>query len=465
VLGEYNTFNGSHYVPYVYTANNHSVRYAGHVLTLYDWYTVLSNETDVLVEDMRWIVQYWQEQAGGRWAELDLWEHSFLTPVFSGTLMKLGQRFSDGSASLDVWYIVRNCDQMKVLLNFTAGVTNEYHFVWQLTGVEGTPTYLNQSLQFEDVNVGWGDTDINATYEYSAVGRKCDILFDPIVTEAGSFYVLDPSVNPVMGSDGDDDWWSYNWPTEGSWNHWDTNLYHNIYNFSSTLYIAQERFSLSIPQGATINSANLSMYEYTDNAARVTEIRRINEVNVGDLESDTVKPIADNSTVCNYVWNGSAEHYGIADVTDIVQDQVNLGGWSSGYYVGFVHWQNVSSGTGWKWYDYCASAPDAYMNVTYTEAGGNNAPVNDQTPTLDNADDTDNMYAQYREYQMTVYVSDADGFADIDYLEVSLWDDGQSTEYFRFRYDEDTDTFTEEYDSGTVVSLNTGSNRVFQIQV
>lgn len=94
----------------------------------------------------------------------------------------------------------------------------------------------------------------------------------------------------------------------------------------------------------------------------------------------------------------------------------------------------------------------------YAEAVSNNAPQNDMTPTLDNADDSTFMFAQYREYEITVYVSDADGFADIDYLEVSLWDNGQSTEYFRFRYDEDTDTFTEEYDSGTVVSLNTGSS-------
>ena len=82
-------------------------------------------------------------------------------------------------------------------------------------------------------------------------------------------------------------------------------------------------------------------------------------------------------------------------------------------------------------------------------------PTSEQAPILVNADDTDNMYAQYREYQMTVYVSDQNGYADIDYLEVGLWDDSQTTEFWRFRYDEDTDTFIEEYDSGTVVVLNT----------
>ncbi len=86
------------------------------------------------------------------------------------------------------------------------------------------------------------------------------------------------------------------------------------------------------------------------------------------------------------------------------------------------------------------------------------APASDQAPTLDNPTDTDNMYAQYVEYQVTAYVSDQNGFADIDYLEVSIWDNAQSTEYCRFRYDEDTNSFTEEYDAGTYVALNTGSS-------
>jgi hypothetical protein len=81
-----------------------------------------------------------------------------------------------------------------------------------------------------------------------------------------------------------------------------------------------------------------------------------------------------------------------------------------------------------------------------------------QTPTLDNPSDGDNMYAHYVEYQVTAYVSDNSGFADIIYLELGLWDNTRTTEYVRFRYNEDTNLFTEEYDAGTYVSLNTGSS-------
>jgi len=101
---------------------------------------------------------------------------------------------------------------------------------------------------------------------------------------------------------------------------------------------------------------------------------------------------------------------------------------------------------------------DCVFLHVWTDVPANEIPVNDQVPALTDADDGDNMYAQYQEYTLVVYVSDQDGFADIDYLEVSLWDDSQTTEYFRFRYDEDTNTFTEEYDSGTVVVLNTGGS-------
>ncbi len=98
---------------------------------------------------------------------------------------------------------------------------------------------------------------------------------------------------------------------------------------------------------------------------------------------------------------------------------------------------------------------DAVLIHTWTPSY---APVNDQAPSLDNPSDTDNMYGQYLEYQVTVYVSDQNGFADIDYLEIGLWDNTQTTEYCRFRYDEDMNTFTEQYDGGTYVSLNTGSS-------
>jgi len=101
---------------------------------------------------------------------------------------------------------------------------------------------------------------------------------------------------------------------------------------------------------------------------------------------------------------------------------------------------------------------DYYVCVTEWLTIPNNVPVNDQAPTSSNLDKTDYLFAQYREYQITAYVSDADGYADIDYLEIGIWDNSRSSEYYRIRYDEDTNTFSEEYDAGTMATLNTGSS-------
>lgn len=460
VLGEFNTFNGSHYVPYLYDDATHNATFAGHSIVLYDWYATFSDRTQTLVDDMRWVVQYWQTQAGGRWRELDLYDHSFLPAQKEHEQLTFGQHYTDYFSSLDVWYTIHNYDQIKITLNFTTDTTRIYRFVWMFSGVDGELIEGEKGLMFDDVNIGWGDAEINATYEWTVATKKLDISFDNVTIYADETYILDPSVNPVMGSDSDDDWWYLN--STHTVYHYTTSANQVILNHTNdnAFYYAQQRFALSIPKDATIDSANFTAYEDYDVLALDTEIRRIDEDNVGSLEGDSSKPIPSNDTVMTYSWDASDEEYGPAtSVTALVQEQVNLAGWVSGYYIGFQHMKNPASSVQWKWYDYQhADTNHAYMNITYTEGPTNNDPVNDQTPTLDNADDTDNMYAQYREYKMTVYVSDADGYADIDYLEVGLWSNDQATEYFRFRYDEDTDTFSEEYDIGTVVSLNTGSS-------
>jgi hypothetical protein len=133
------------------------------------------------------------------------------------------------------------------------------------------------------------------------------------------------------------------------------------------------------------------------------------------------------------------------------------------------------NGSGWTWaevwaaaveldYDKVTSADDfdiyiyeICLKVTW-EAVANNVPANDQAPTLDNPTESSKIFSYYSEYQVTMYASDADGFADIDYMELGYWDNTQTTEYWRFRYDEDTNTFTEEYDAGNYVVLNTGGS-------
>jgi len=151
------------------------------------------------------------------------------------------------------------------------------------------------------------------------------------------------------------------------------------------------------------------------------------------------------------VWNGASWTNVIADLTASSWNNVSVSTYLTGstFEIRFIDGDQANDGAQDTW------DIDAVLLHTWTPSY---IPAIDQAPTLDNPSDSDNMYAQYLEYQVTVYVSDQNGFADIDYLEIGLWDNTQATEYCRFRYDEDTNTFSEEYDGGTYVSLNTGSS-------
>jgi len=92
------------------------------------------------------------------------------------------------------------------------------------------------------------------------------------------------------------------------------------------------------------------------------------------------------------------------------------------------------------------------------EIEANEIPSNDQTPTCTNPDDTDNLYAKYKQYQITANVSDADGFEDLNYLEISLYSNDRITLYWTLRFDEDTATFSEQTDANNMIELDTGSS-------
>ena len=71
--------------------------------------------------------------------------------------------------------------------------------------------------------------------------------------------------------------------------------------------------------------------------------------------------------------------------------------------------------------------------------------------TCDNPTDTNNLLPYYVEYQFTLSITDADGYADIDYLEITLYH--YFTDYWIVRFDQDTSTFTVEY-GGAMIDLS-----------
>jgi len=84
----------------------------------------------------------------------------------------------------------------------------------------------------------------------------------------------------------------------------------------------------------------------------------------------------------------------------------------------------------------------------------NRVPENSQQPTASNLDDSDNMYARLREYELTMYTSDSDGFSNLQLLRFSMYSNDRSTPFWTVQYNEDTGLFSEHDDPSDYVTLN-----------
>jgi len=264
-------------------------------------------------------------------------------------------------------------------------------------------------------------------------------------------YVVSTDYNVVLAADTDDDYWD-----DGS--HMTASTTAHVLWYGIGRRSSQWRFQLNIAKDMTIDSANFTVYEASSLGATLTaELRRIDEDDVGSLEGDSSLPAVTDTNLVEWEFDGTSAEWETIDITDIVQDQVNLGGWASGQYIGFR-----MNGTEFNDDDYClfedyqhASSNHPYLNITYSS---NLAPENTVTPSCSNLDDTDNMYNTGTEYQITVNTTDPNGFADIAYVDFSTWVDSRGAELWRVRFDEDTDTFSEQYDPNNIITLNIGSS-------
>ena len=87
----------------------------------------------------------------------------------------------------------------------------------------------------------------------------------------------------------------------------------------------------------------------------------------------------------------------------------------------------------------------------------NTAPVNVGTPTCADVDDTNNIYSMYEYYSIIAHISDADGYANIHYIDLYLYNDIRSTTYWTMRYHEDDNTFNEQSDASDYVDISGSS--------
>lgn len=144
--------------------------------------------------------------------------------------------------------------------------------------------------------------------------------------------------------------------------------------------------SVTIPQGTTITSAKIDFYNlFTGGYA--THIKAVMKGEAADNSaafSIISPPSGRTTTTASVTWNSAAESVPLGylqtnsasnkppDVTTIVQEIINRGGWASGNSLSILS-RNVSSDTDWNWnfesYDGTpAHAPT--LTIVYTAASG-----------------------------------------------------------------------------------------------
>jgi len=95
---------------------------------------------------------------------------------------------------------------------------------------------------------------------------------------------------------------------------------------------------------------------------------------------------------------------------------------------------------------------DATLLWTYPAA--NYDPINEGTPSCSNPDDTDNLYARYKHYNLLADASDQNGVNDIKYVDLTLTSNDQQTTYWAIRFTMVTKVFSEVTDPSDYITLN-----------
>ncbi|MFX1416819.1 MAG: hypothetical protein ACFFC0_08400, partial [Promethearchaeota archaeon] len=260
------------------------------------------------------------------------------------------------------------------------------------------------------------------------------------------------------------------WPTEdirvdvwnGTWVNVATDLAPNIWNnISISSHLTDATFEIRFVGGSENLDPTQNSWEIDAVLLHVwTVVPSNHEL---DLEVQwTGLPFSEtNEDLCIYT--------GTVDAEDIRVDVWNGTGWVNLFTDLFGGtWNNISV----KAYltlptltiRYCGGTEtsDTVRSSWFIDAAlvhlYNNVPQNDQQPNVSNLDDGNKLYANLREYQMTMSSSDADGFDNVRLMRLSLYSDDRVTLYWTLEYDEDFDLFSEVYDPSDYVLLNITSS-------
>lgn len=389
-IGKKNTWNGAEWVRWIYDPDDKSVKVGNLTISHNpDGALTLTGDSGIIVGRLAWYSQYYN---GAQWNNVSLDNYAWRGFSVNETHAFAYQQFWGNTGELNITYIYSNQQEFKIIVDVTnkAAQAAPIRLIWgasQIKEAVGNYELLYEEVGGQNVTVGinidgtrffWLDVRnydpaiaINTVLDKP--NRRAAVVFgnQSSVLPAGYTYTLDPSFSDDVQADTDDD--CYQDPYGSPIHCYSYNIIDFENNSFTIDFRGQVRFALDIPKDASISSADFSGYEVEDDEAQAHTIWRIDETNVGSLEGDSSMPSLDTSIEGNWNSNGDASEWSpLIDVTALVQAQVNLGGWESGYYIGFAF--ETDEGRPFKdntFEDYQAAGTNhANITVEYTEGGG-----------------------------------------------------------------------------------------------
>lgn len=348
-IGERNVWNGTAYVKFIYDQDTKQVR-VGNLVFTHLTGGIISVETasgNPLIEEIHWYAQYYSASI---WQNFTFADYQFLGIEETNESFIVKQRWSAANGELNVSYTYSFYQSLKMRAKATnlAALSVPVRVIWAALGI--AESLSNYDLMFQNeipigVEIGneqslyWADV-VNGNQEIAInpiidkPNRRAAVVFGNIssVLVQGETMDLDPTY--TLGADSDDDWWR--WQSGIGWDHWAASNSISITNQTGLDYVGGQRFQLTIPKDADIDSAYLWWFcEGSAAADRYSWIRRIDETNVGSLEADVSPPTISNASESSMRWYSASYYWNYTDVTALVQEQVSLSDWTSDYYIGF----------------------------------------------------------------------------------------------------------------------------------
>lgn len=395
-IGEKNTWNGSDWVRWIYNSADKSVRVGN--LTIGhnpNGALTITGDSGITVGRLAWYSQWYN---GVEWNNITLDNYAWRGFSVNDTHAFAYQQFWGNTGELNITYIYSNSQEFKIIVDVTndAAQSVPVRLIWgasQIKDAVGNYELIYDEIGGENITTGididgtkffWLDVrnydpNIAINTVLDKPNRRAAVVFgnQSSILPAGYTYTLDPTFSDDIQADGDDDYWRNPYGTPSHVTNSDDIYFANA-SYSPGKRRGQVRFSLPIAQGVTIESAYFTGYETYDQSNQYDHILlRIDETNVGSLESDGSVPTLDRSIVAQWESDGSGNEWSpLIDVTDILQAQVDLVGWDEDYYIGFGFESVQTSGSLESFEDYQdANSNHANISIEWSTGAGDNYSV------------------------------------------------------------------------------------------